>query len=309
MILEIHLKTMILTKLFILLSRGKDLFIKNISLHLVSMVTIATVLFVFNIFLMIGYSADTFVKSFSNIQTVRVYLNTNDQTAINDLNNKILDMKAVEKIQYFSPQDTYDHLKQSQFNEKYLKVIPVDFFPEFIEVTINEKYRDIAYIKDIEAQLSSFKIVDVASFGESWILNFISFRYGIQLFLTILAILLLIAMCSIIYNTVKISLFRYKEQIKIYNLVGATKSFIILPFIATIVIEITISYFTAMFLGILIFQTMNSLILETININFLIVPSYYLYIVCYFLILLVSVLAGQLSVNSFLNKMGTINES
>lgn len=300
---------MILTKLFILLTRGKDLFIRNLSLHLVSMITIATVLFVFNIFLMIGYSADSFVKSLSNIQTVRVYLNSDDPKEISALNDNILDMKTVDSVKYFSSEETYSHLKNSQFNEKYLKVIPADFFPEFIEVTINEKYRDLNYIKDIETQLSSFKIVDVASFGESWILNFISFRYGIQFFLTILGMLLILAMCSIIYNTIKISLFRYKDQIRIYNLVGATRSFITLPFLFTIIIEITLSYFIAMSTGIFIFKAMNSMILESINIRFLIVPHYYLYLICYLIILFVSVLAGQFSVNSFLNKMGAINES
>lgn len=300
---------MIPTKFLFLIGRGKDLFIRNLSLHLVSMITIATVLFVFNLFLIIGYSADSFISSLSNIQTVRVYLNTSEKEAIENLKSQILEINAIDEVKYYSSQETYNYLKDSQMNQKYLKIIPQEFFPDFMEVTVNEKYRDIKYIKDIETQLSEFKAVDVASFGESWILNFISFRYGIHFFLTILAILLSLAMCSIIYNTIKISLFRYRDEIQIYNLVGATRSFIIVPFLLTVMLEITISFGIAMFSGIVIFNLMNKMILESINIEFLIIPHYLIYIICYAVIATISLSAGLFSVNSFLHRMGTINES
>jgi cell division transport system permease protein len=298
-----------LSKFFILVKRGLELFIKNLSLHFVSITTVATILFIFNIFFIIGYSVDFFIKNMVDIQTVRVYLNTDNKKEIDKLIDQIKEMRSIDEVKYYSSKETYEYLKDSNFNTKYLKMIPKDFFPAFIEVKINPKYRKLKFVKEIETNLSDFKIVDMASFGESWIMNFLSFRYGIHFFLVVLTILLIISMSSIIYNTIKISLFRYKEQIRIYNLVGATRSFIILPFIFTIIIEMTISFIISMLVTIFIFKTMNSFLLESININFLLIPKFYLYIIFYFIVIVISVLASFLSISSFLNKMGAINDN
>ncbi len=296
-------------KLFFLINRSFLLFKRNLSLHLVSIITIATVLFIFNIFLIIGFSTNNLVTSIANIQTIRVYIDVADNKTINDLKEKILTLNTVEKVEYFSPEDTYKRLKNSQINSKYLKLIPKDLFPDFIEVTIKKEFRDLKYVKDIEAQLNGFENVTSASYGETWILNFISFRFGIQMFLTLLAILLGLAMCSIIYNTIKISLFQYKEEIQIYDLVGATRSFIIVPFIFTAFLEILIGFVFSTFLGIFILKSVNSFVLQSLDISFFVIPGFGVYFIYFLILVAVSILSGYFSINSFLNKMGTINES
>jgi cell division transport system permease protein len=274
----------------------------------VSIITITTVLFVFNLFLIIGFSTNNLVTGISNIQTIRVYLESSDNKTINELKEKILSLNSVEKVEYFSPEKTYQRLKNTQINSKYLKLIPKDLFPDFIEVTIKEQFRDLKYIRDIESQLNGLENVNSASYGESWILNFISFKFGIQMFLTLLAVLLGLAMCFIIYNTIKISLYQYKEEIQIYNLVGATRSFIIVPFIFTSFLEVFLSFLFSTLIGIFILKSVNHYILESLDISFFIIPGFFIYCVYFLLLIVVSILSGYLSVNSFLNKMGTINE-
>ncbi len=297
------------SKLFFLLNRSFILFKRNLSLHLVSIITITTVLFVFNIFLIIGYSTNNLISSIASIQTIKVYLDNPDNKTINKLKKEILSLNAVEKVEYFSSEQSYKRLKNSQINGDYINLIPKDLFPDFLEVTIKKQFRELKYVKDIENQLNNMKNVHSASYGETWILNFISFKFGIQMFLTLLAFLLGLAMCSIIYNTIKISLFQYKEEIQIYDLVGATRSFIRVPFIFTAFLEILISFLISTFISVAILKSVNHYILESLSISFFVIPSFGIYLTYFIILIVVSTLSGFFSINSFLNKMGTINET
>jgi len=295
-------------KLLFLLLRGLKFFYTNITLNIASILTITTILFVFHIFLTISLSVNDFFTGMGNIQNIRLYLNTESQDEIKNFLNKLNNLESIESTTYFTQEDTMEYIRKSTSNISYLENIPKEFYPHFIEAKIKDEYRDFSSVKKLENTLKDFEIVDVASYGEKWIVNFSSLNYGLKIFLTILTVLLAGALSTILYNTIKINLYRYKDEIKIYSLVGASRTFIITPIITAVIIESLISYLLSAAASYLTFFTLNSRLLHNIDIYFIKLPGITTLVFILGVLILISVFAGVVSIKTFLNRMGAINE-
>ncbi len=295
-------------KFIFLFLRGLKFFYTNISINIASILTVTTILFVFHIFLTISLSVNDFFTGMGNIQSIRLYLNTENKKEINDFMKKLNNLESIESTTYFSQEDTMKYINKSTSNISYLQNIPKEFYPHFIEAKIKSEYSNFSSVEKLEETLKSFNIVDVASYGEKWIVNFSSLNYGFKIFLSILTILLALALSTILYNTIKINLYRYKDEIKIYSLVGASRTFIITPIVIAVIIESLISYLLSATGSYLTFLTLNMKILHPIDIYFIKLPELFTLALIFGVLILISVFSGIISVKTFLNNMGAINE-
>lgn len=304
------LKKQDLTKLWILIKRGFSLFKTNITINITSIITIITALYIFFIFFVLSYSVDSFFGKLVNIQNIRAYITTTaSQEKINSLMNGLKKLKSIKEVKYYSSKDSYKYLKESYMGEKYLELLPEEFFPTFLEITLKENFREIRFVKEVEAELAKSDIVDITSFGEKWLLNFLSIKVGLKIFVMILTFLLSVSIGSVIYNTINLKLFKFKEEIKIYSLVGATRSFITVPFVVASIIETTISFLLALVLQITTFGLIEHFFLDKLGIRFLQNPSMSIIISIYMIMLTITIISSLLSVFSFLDRnMGAIGE-
>jgi cell division transport system permease protein len=302
------LKKLSLTKAKFLIKRGLILFRKNLAINLTSIVTIVTALYIFFLFFTLSYSIDNFFDKLVNVQNIRAYLKTYDKTKVDHFINSIKKLKSVETVKFFSQEDAYLSLKKSYMGEDYLGLLPKEFFPSFIEITLKDGFRDIRYVKEIETEVSKFDIIDVTSYGGKWLLNFLSVKIGLKIFVLILTLLLSISIGSVIYNTINLNLFKFKEELKIYSLVGATRSFISVPYILSSLIEANLSFFSAFLLQFATFKLVNVFFLEKLGVVFLTFPSFSLLVLIYFVIITITTMATVFSLFNFLDKMGAIGE-
>jgi len=297
-----------MTKFLFLIKRGLNFFSTNLSLNLASILTTTTILFVFHIFFTMSVSLDNFFSELTNIQSIRLYLKTEDTKEIDEFMKKIRNLQTIKEVEYYSPTETLKYLRKSTNNISYLNNIPAEFFPHFIEAKIKKEYRSLNNIRELEQTLNDYEIVDVASYGEKWIVNFTTLNYSMKFFILILTALLAAALSTILYNTIKINLYRYIDEIKIYSLVGASRTFIIVPILISVIIESTISYLVATGLSFGAFFLLNEKLLHNIGIYLIQLPNGIMLLIIFTALLCVSVLAGLISVKTFLNNMGAINE-
>jgi len=253
-------------------------------------------------------SLDNFFSELTNIQSIRLYLKTEDTKEIDEFMKKIRNLQTIKEVEYYSPTETLKYLRKSTNNISYLNNIPAEFFPHFIEAKIKKEYRSLNNIRELEQTLNDYEIVDVASYGEKWIVNFTTLNYSMKFFILILTTLLAAALSTILYNTIKINLYRYIDEIKIYSLVGASRTFIIVPILISVIIESTISYLVATGLSFGAFFLLNEKLLHNIGIYLIQLPNGIMLLIIFAALLCVSVLAGLISVKTFLNNMGAINE-
>lgn len=297
-----------MTKFLFLIKRGFNFFSTNLSLNLASIFTTTTILFVFHIFFTMSVSLDSFFSELTNIQSIRLYLKTEDTKKIDEFMKKIQNLETIKEVEYYSPGETLKYLRNNTNNINYLNNIPAEFFPHFIEAKIKGEYRNLDNIRELEQTLNDYEIVDVASYGEKWIVNFTTLNYSMKFFIFMLTALLATALSTILYNTIKINLYRYIDEIKIYSLVGASRTFIIVPILISVIMEFTISYLVATGLSFGAFFLFNEKLLHNIGIYFIQLPDVIMLLIIFAALLCVSVLAGLISVKTFLKNMGAINE-
>jgi len=298
-----------MNKLSMFISKGLALFKESLSFNIASILTLVTILFIYTTFIIIGNSTDNFLKSFTKVQTFRVYLTTDVKSEIDNVVKILQTTEGVDSAKYFSSEDAYNYLKENTANINYLEKIPSDFFPQFVEVTLKNSHKEMKHVRDIQTKIAGTPGVDVSSFGEDWISNFKSIRSAVKFFMFILTILLTLAVSFIIFNTIRLNLYRYKEDIQIYNLVGATKYFIEAPYLVASFIEIIISLMVSSVFAHLILAVLNYKLLKPVNLDIILMPGLWYYVKVFVFMTLISLFSCKLSVNLFLKQVKSINES
>lgn len=301
-------KNLNLYKLLFLIKRGLILFKRNIAINITSIITIITALYIFFIFFILSYSTDNFFGKLVNIQNIRAYVNTQDKGRIDNFIKHMKKLQFVKDVKFFTSEDSHRSLKESYMGEDYLNRLPKEFFPSFIEITLKDEFRDIKTVKSMEIEISKFDIIDVTSYGEKWLLNFLSVKVGLKIFLIILTFLLSLSIGSVIYNTINLNLFKFKDEIKIYSLVGATRTFISAPYIFSSIIEVTLSFIVGFILQFSTFEFIKYFFLDKLGVVFITYPSILVFFMIYFVIVLISGISSILSIYTFMDKMGAIGE-
>jgi len=288
-------------KLIFLINKGFVLFRRNIAINLITITTIATIFFVYNILFILGFSSNKFLENLAKLQTIRAFINEEYDVSIDNIINDISQLEAVKDVKYYSNEDAFKYMKEQLGNSREIDRIPKDLFPSFIEITLKDEYTDIDYVKEFQNNLNKYEMFTTTSYGEKWVINFLTIKFGIQLFMFIISLLISISVASIIYNTIKINLSKHKMEVMVYSLVGATKSFIVIPYVVCTLFEVFISFIVAYLTAFTIFYLLNSKILDTLSINILKFPSITLIGVILIVILFIAAFSSLYSLGVFLN--------
>lgn len=141
------------------------------------------------------------------------------------------DQKAgkISKITFFSKSQAYDFFKKSFKDEKDLiKSITKNDLP--VSFLVAPSKPDKAYVDDLIAKYNAVPGVDKVTFA-----NFADDIHRAQLInqtLAVFAIVLLIASCVLVFNTVRLAVYARRREIEIMKLVGASNWFVQVPFMA-----------------------------------------------------------------------------
>jgi cell division transport system permease protein len=298
-----------MTKLSLILNKAFKLFREGISLNFASMITIITVLFIYSMFAVMSKSADSFLKEIARADSMRIYLKSTDKAKVDKLLTQIADLEGAESFTYLTPTEAREYLRDSATNINYVDKIPAELFPGFVEIKIKPSFQDADRLRDMERRVTELENVDAASYGEKWIKSFGEIRTAMKGFIFILTILLTVSIGVIIFNTIRLSLFRYKDDIKIYNLVGATRAFIELPYVICSFIEITLAYIVSSGLVYVFLTFLNNKLLAPVGLDFIILPDAFYYLKIYLYLVVTCIAGSMLSVASFMSKVKSINES
>lgn len=295
-------------KLIFLIKKGLVLFKRNMAINLITIATIATIFFVYNILFILGFSSNKFLENLAKIQTIRAFINENQHGEVKSIIKEISLLEAVEDVKFYSSEDAFEYMKEQLGNSREIERIPVELFPSFIEITLKNEYTDVDYVKEFQKSLDKYGIFTTTSYGEKWVINFLTIKFGIHLFIFIISLLISISVASIIYNTIKINLAKHKMEIMVYSLVGATKPFIVIPYIVCTLFEVFISFVVAYFTAFIIFYLLNSKILDTLSINMLRFPPLYLIGSILAVAMFIAAFSSLYSLGVFLNNAKEYNE-
>ncbi len=150
------------------------------------------------------------------------------QDSIDTLGTQLRDTPNVSEVNFYSKEDALENMKQSMPSEQQ------DLFIYFDSNPLPDTYRirisDIAQIKETTDKIQNYQNVSSVKVPNDFADVLVSIRTIATILSTALIIILVIVCLVIISNTTRTSVFTRRKEINIMKYVGATNSFIRVPF-------------------------------------------------------------------------------
>jgi cell division transport system permease protein len=111
-----------------------------------------------------------------------------------------------------------------------LKGLKADIFPASFEITMEERFRTPERIRAVATRLGTIPEAEEVQYGGVWLEKFSLLLYALKWGVWVLGGILVAIIISVTANTVRLTLYSKKGEIEILKLVGATDTFVKLPF-------------------------------------------------------------------------------
>ncbi len=295
------------SKLTYLFMRGIIRFVVIIRSSFLSFLTLITVIFMYHVFFTAGTGTAGFLNHLSQANTIRVYLANNNDIIAEEILSSVKVLDNVTNAVYYSQKAAKEYAVAHAPKAAGLDSFSEEFFPSFIEVT--PKDTESTTLDKIVDEASHISGVDQVSYGKEYMAKFKSISNGAWMFILTITILFGLSAVFVVYNTIKISLYTFKEEIKLYSLVGATRPFIAVPYLFG---ALFLSLFAFIFSYIIFaasFLPFNDKILIPSGINIYSMPTGVYFAVSCVIICIIGFFAAFASIVSFLRQVSSINDN
>lgn len=199
--------------------------------YLVSTVSIALVLFLLGAVSYLILNAREASDDLKENMTVSVWLKDGlSQTQRNTVENRLKAFPDVKEVSYTSKEEaaeTYKAYMDSDF-EGFLGENPL---PASFEVTLNAQYSNVDSVKVFDVRVSKWDEVDDVLYQAGIIEEVAVNIQKFNLVLLFFGCTLLLISLILINNTIRMTIFSKRSVINTMKLVGATKGFILRPFL------------------------------------------------------------------------------
>ena len=184
-------------------------------------------------FIMITLNMDSVIQRWAKNFGIVVYLNEDlNKKEENALKNRFLKDKDIIEVKYISKEEALKELhKTLGANALVLEGLDENPLPSSFELRLKSSLIEPGLVKNKAAQIERISGVDEVQYGEKWLSSLYAVSKTMKLGAIIIGGAIFIAITFITYSTIKIFFYRRKEEIETLKLLGATRSFIRLPFL------------------------------------------------------------------------------
>ncbi|HAV93141.1 TPA: hypothetical protein DCW38_08195 [candidate division WOR-3 bacterium] len=208
-------------------------FFKNKSMNLITVGIITISIFIFGLFIAGTANLLNVIKLAEDRIEMIVYLNDNlDENGIKLLDEQISTILGVQNTEFVSKEQALENFKKDMSeNSPLLSAFESNPLPASIKVTVSMAYKTPEYLKEISNKINLFGGVEDIDYGSEWIDDLdrlIKILFFIDI---ILGIIITLSSVFVVFNTIRLTVYARKEQIDIMDLVGATETYIELPYI------------------------------------------------------------------------------
>ena len=239
---------------------------KKSSNNLISLFVINTiVLFFLSIALFTYLKSSSIENYFKENVTVNIYLNNSSRD--NDIKqiNKFLNLNEnVKSIEFISKEDAAE-LFTNEIGEEFVGFLGYNPLLDLISVRLFGDKIDIYNIEEFIESLDNFEFIEEVEYDKPLVESLVNNFERIGVLIIIISVLFFITSFILINNSIKISIYSKRDTIKTMQLVGATKSFIRRPFIASYV---RIGFYSSIVSLILLFTSLFQASFELDEIDF-----------------------------------------
>ena len=239
---------------------------KKATNNLISLFVINTiVLFFLSIALFTYLKSSSIENYFKENVTVNIFLKNSSRD--NDVKqiNKFLNLNEnVKSIEYISKEDAAE-LFTNEIGEEFVGFLGYNPLLDLISVRLFGDKIDIYNIEEFIESLDNFEFIEEIEYDKPLVESLVNNFKKIGVLIVITSVLFFITSFILINNSIKISIYSKRDTIKTMQLVGATKSFIRRPFIASYV---KIGFYSSIVSLILLFTSLFQVSFEIDEIDF-----------------------------------------
>ena len=196
-------------------------------------IIMSIVLFLYSFFGLFLISSDSIINKFKEDFTVSVYLKENVKNIeINQLKNELLMSNFIEKVNYISKDEAVAIMKE-EYGEEFIKSLGFNPLLGSVDINLKSNYVINKELDSISKFIMKKNYIDEIIYDRDFI-NLINNNIKkISLWIIPSIIFSILITFLIINSSIRLSIYAKRNIIKTMQLVGATRSFIRIPFIKT----------------------------------------------------------------------------
>lgn len=206
---------------------------RNKVMSAASILSIFAALIILGIFVAFTVNLDHITSNVESAMSLKVYVNKDmSQDQINNLQGEIQGINHVKKVSYVSASDALSSFSKSLGSYSGLLNGYNDSnnpMPASFDVEIDNA-ENIRAVRSDALKLKNDGVTDV-KYGEEYVDALVSFSHFSNAFCIALLIILSVVSVFIVYNTIKLTCFARRKEIRVMRYVGATDAYIRAPFV------------------------------------------------------------------------------
>jgi len=234
--------------------------------NLISLFVINTIVLFFLSVVILTYLKSSSIENyFKENVTVSIYLKNSSRDSDIKQVNKFLNLNEnVKSIEFISKEDAAE-LFTTEIGEEFVGFLGYNPLLDLISVRLFGDKIDIYNIEEFIESLNNFEFIEEIEYDKPLVESLVNNFKKIGVLIIITSFLIFITSFILINNSIKISIYSKRDIIKTMQLVGATKSFIRRPFIASYV---RIGFYSSIISLILLFISLYQASFELDDIDF-----------------------------------------
>lgn len=203
----------------------------------ISIMTVSISLLLLGIFAVITINASRFITSLRNKVELEAFLQepiTDEETA--GLLRSVEAIPGIATVTYIS-KDQAAKIFREEFGEDISSVLDFNPLPPSFKITLRDGFKTGAGVRAISEQVSSMKGVESVTYRKA-LLELIDQRTAAVHNITLgLGVLISLSAILLVSNTIRLAIYAKRKLIRTMELVGATGTFIRLPFLLEGVVQ------------------------------------------------------------------------
>jgi cell division transport system permease protein len=184
-------------------------------------------------FIMITFSMDSVLQRWANNFGIVVYLDENTSSADEQtLSKQFRNDTDIIEVNFVSKDVALKKLR-STLGESALIIEGLDEnpLPSSFELRLKSSLLEPERVRKKAEEIERIPGVEDVQYGEKWLSSLYTLSRTMKIGSIVTGLAIFIAITFITYSTIKIFFYRRKEEIETQKLLGATRSFIRLPFL------------------------------------------------------------------------------
>ncbi len=200
---------------------------------LISIIIMGFSLLVLLIFLLITLNVSMVIDRGMEEIYVYVYLQDGlDKEPVEIIRNRLLDIEGVKGVVFVSKEEALKKFRdQLGESAEILDELSSNPLPDALRVQMKPELTKSSFMKKIAQTAMEWKGVEDARYGKKWVERGEKLIKGFYMTGLALGLIVFLSVIFVISNTVRLSILSRQKSVEIMKLVGATNSYIQVPFI------------------------------------------------------------------------------